>query len=175
MVTIRPATPADAGGIARVHVETWRSAYRGIVADETLAALSVERRQAQWQRDLAREAMLAFVAVEDEMGSVVGFVCGGAVREGLEGYDSELYGLYLLDAYQGQGIGRALVERLGRALIAAGYRSMALWVLKDKESSRRFYERMGGKALFEKDFEIRGQPLQEVAYGWRDLSVFAEK
>jgi HAD superfamily hydrolase (TIGR01509 family) len=41
-VRVREATPADAGAIARVHIESWRSTYRGIVPDEYLESLSHE-------------------------------------------------------------------------------------------------------------------------------------
>ncbi len=34
--TIRTATAADAAGIARVHVETWRDAYAGLIPNEVL-------------------------------------------------------------------------------------------------------------------------------------------
>jgi len=37
---IRPALPNDAAEIARVHVDSWRSSYRGLLADEFLDSLS---------------------------------------------------------------------------------------------------------------------------------------
>ena len=37
---IRAAKPADAGSLARVHVDSWRSTYTGILPDEFLAGLS---------------------------------------------------------------------------------------------------------------------------------------
>ena len=46
---VRAATPDDVDAIARVHVETWRSAYRGLVPDEYLAGLSPARRADQWR------------------------------------------------------------------------------------------------------------------------------
>ena len=49
---IRPAGLADAFRIATIHVEAWQVAYRGILADEFLAALSVEERHVGWQRIL---------------------------------------------------------------------------------------------------------------------------
>lgn len=36
-VIIRLARPGDENEIARVHVESWRSTYKGIVPDEVLA------------------------------------------------------------------------------------------------------------------------------------------
>jgi hypothetical protein len=43
-LVIREAAPADAPGIARVHVDTWRTTYQGIVPDQFLARLSYEAR-----------------------------------------------------------------------------------------------------------------------------------
>ena len=39
-------------GIATIHVEAWRVAYRGIVPDEYLCALSIEKRHAGWRQIL---------------------------------------------------------------------------------------------------------------------------
>ena len=47
---LRPALPLDADGIARVHVETWQSAYAGLVPTDYLARMTVARSSAQWHR-----------------------------------------------------------------------------------------------------------------------------
>jgi hypothetical protein len=44
------ACPDDAEAIARVHVDSWRTTYQGILPDEVLAGLSVERRRAFWAK-----------------------------------------------------------------------------------------------------------------------------
>jgi len=41
-IEIRRATPSDLAGMARVHVETWKTSYRGIVPDAHLDALTYE-------------------------------------------------------------------------------------------------------------------------------------
>jgi hypothetical protein len=33
IVTVRDALPADAAGVARVHVDSWRETYSGILED----------------------------------------------------------------------------------------------------------------------------------------------
>ena len=42
-ITLRPARPGDAAAIAKVHVETWRATYAGIVPDEIGRASCRER------------------------------------------------------------------------------------------------------------------------------------
>lgn len=46
-VRIRAATPDDAPGIARVHVDSWRTTYAGIISAEFLANLSYEKSEAR--------------------------------------------------------------------------------------------------------------------------------
>jgi hypothetical protein len=44
-----------------------------------------------------------------------------------------------------------------------------LWVLADNPT-RGFYEAMGGVASRQKDIEIGGNTLVEVAYEWEDIT-----
>ncbi len=44
-VIVRDATSADAPAIARIHIDSWRSTYRGIVPHEYLAELSYRERE----------------------------------------------------------------------------------------------------------------------------------
>ena len=173
-IRIRKAAPADAGGIARVHVDTWRTSYAGIVPDEHLAGLSYSDREAVWGQILSRDkpAQHNFVA-ETEGGEVVGFAGGGPEREGDEVYLGELYAVYLLEAYQRQGVGRRLARAVANGLLSAGFESMLLWVLEDNRRARRFYESLGGVVVGRKSIEIGGAALVEVSYGWRDIAGLA--
>lgn len=99
---IREARCDDAAGIARIHVESWRTTYRGIVPDDVLERLSEERRVAYWSDVLCREPRSDVVYVaEDERGAIAGFAAGGPERDGTHGYDGELYAIYLLEAASG--------------------------------------------------------------------------
>ena len=49
MVTIREARIEDAAGMAKVHVDSWRTTYAGIVPDTYLANLSYARREIFWR------------------------------------------------------------------------------------------------------------------------------
>lgn len=168
---IREAVLADAAAIARVHVDSWRTTYRGIVPDGYLASLSYEQRERVWQGNLSAARAEEFVYVaEKDGGPVVGFASGGPQNSGDAEYAGELYAIYLLASYQGQGIGRQLVRAIARQLLQADLPSMLVWVLVSNPS-RSFYEALGGKELYEKPITIGGASLVEVAYGWPDLSI----
>src|SRR5712671_4158526 len=98
---IRPATKDDAAEIARVHVATWRSAYRGLLPDDFLASLSEAHYTDRWRRVIGDGSNRVFV-VEGPDG-VDGFASGGRERAGETGYAGELYALYVLEEAQRRG------------------------------------------------------------------------
>ena len=122
-VRIREAVQADAGAMARVHIDMWRTAYAGIVPAEHLAGLSYERREAVWVQILTRDqpAQCNFVA-ETVGGEIVGFAGGGPEREGDSTYKGELYAIYLLQEHQRRGIGRRLARAVARGLLCVRLR-----------------------------------------------------
>jgi hypothetical protein len=67
---VRTANTADAQRIAQIHVETWRTAYRGQISDAVLDALSIERRAAFWRERVTQAGSPVFVA---ENSGVIGF------------------------------------------------------------------------------------------------------
>lgn len=173
MFTIRAASVDDASAIATVHVAAWREAYRGIVSDEVLNNLSIQRRTEQWLNSLSDEKHAfhrAFVAQVDHQ--VVGFASYGVPQVKDSGFDGELFAIYVLRAAHKQGVGNGLAHAVVSGLREMGGKSMMVWVLKDNPA-RGFYERLGGEYLYEKPIQIGADTLMEVAYGWRSLDKFS--
>lgn len=168
MGTIRTAQPEDAAGIARVHVDSWRTTYKGIFPDELLANLSYERREQYWRQALNDSAQITIVT-EDEMSKIVGFVTGGLAREGDPVYRGELYAIYVLQEAQRRGLGRRLIGELARLLAERQIASMMLWVLENNPACH-FYESVGGQVIKQRQDQISGAFYDELAYGWTDLS-----
>jgi uncharacterized protein (DUF952 family)/ribosomal protein S18 acetylase RimI-like enzyme len=168
LITIRKATPADAPGIARVHVATWRSAYQGIVPDDYLAGLSVPARAEFWDKLLRVQTPSDHVFVaEDSAGNIVGMISGGRNRSELP-YDGEVKAIYVLKEYQGQTLGRRLFQASLDRLAQDGFRSVMLWVLEQNPACG-FYQRLGGRLVGEVDEIIGGKKLKELAFAWDDL------
>ncbi|WP_299432050.1 GNAT family N-acetyltransferase [uncultured Meiothermus sp.] len=168
---IRLATIADIPGVARVHVDSWREIYRGIVPDVYLEGLSYERREQMWRSGLENPGWKGVLFVAEDPGHrVVGFVAGGPPQEPVEGFDCELWAIYLLQVHQGQGVGRQLFRRFVEEMVQRGHGSMFLWVLAENPTVG-FYQRLGGVKVGEKEIEVGGKKLVEWSYGWRNLGV----
>lgn len=171
VLLLREPTMGDVPALARVHVDTWRHAYRGIVPQAHLDGLTYASYEERWRRILADATGKRFVAEID--GDVIGFVAVGALREPVPGYTGEVRAIYVRPEAQGRGAGRALLREGAGSLARQGHRTMLLWVLADNKPGRAFYERLGGRVVAEQAFEIGGAALREVAYGWDDLGALA--
>jgi len=169
MISIRAAVAEDAIAIAHVHFESWRTTYAGIMPDDYLAGLDETLRVKLWQEWLCGDTL---VLVAEQRGEVVGFAHAGKNREAVESADAEVYSLYLLREAQGRGIGRALLKRAASVLQQKGFASLALWVL-ERNRSRMFYEKCGGRLANSRVIEIGGARLMEVAYWWPDLAMLS--
>ena len=166
---VRPARPEDARPIAEVHVAVWRTTYRGLVPDSLLQDVDLAQREARWRHRLTDPGSWPTHVAERIDGRLVGFATGGLDRDGALPYASELGAIYILQAFQRQGIGRALVRRIVEDVTAQGARSMIVWVLADNPY-RAFYESLGAHRVGRRQAAHGGRMLEEVAYGWEELA-----
>lgn len=155
-----------------VHVDTWRSTYRGIVPDAYLDSLSHESSGAKWrQRLMSRELGRLHLVAEADDGRIVGIAEAGLNEDQkFPSYEAQIYTLYILKDYQHMGIGRMFMRAVAERLIEMGIEDLLVWVIS-RNPSRGFYARMGGRLLGASTFNIHGQDIEESAYGWDDLSV----
>ncbi|ALG71223.1 GNAT family acetyltransferase [Azospirillum thiophilum] len=178
-VAIREAYLTDAAGMARVHVQSWRSTYPGLIPAPFLVGLSEPAAAQRWAAIAEARApgQGAFVAVDcaglvSAPGTIVGIASYGARRVAVRDHGGEFHALYVLDDAKGMGIGRRLMAAMADRFLAADIRSAVVWCLRDNPS-RWFYERLGGIRVAERPIRFAGTDLVEIAYGWRDLTPLA--
>lgn len=168
---IRAASPRDAAALAAVQRESWRTTYAGILPLDVIARHAGRRSEATWRRDLAASSGVQATWLAERTGTgPVGFAMCGAAREPVEGIEAEIYALYVLQAEQRRGIGRALVRAAARHFVRNGYFGFYLWVLKANRA-RLFYEALGGEEIGERTERLGKHPFAQVAYGWHDLTA----
>jgi GNAT superfamily N-acetyltransferase len=168
---IRRGVIDDAVEASRMHADTWRTSYRGLVPDALLDGLSASRWETGWRRGFESMDPTRVVQVAELAGRIVGFVGGGRARPGAPPvYLGEVYALYVHPTRQGQGIGRRLLQAAGEGLSERGLVPIVIWTLFDNPSSRGFYESRGGVVIGEKREAFDGYELHEVGYGWQDAA-----
>jgi GNAT superfamily N-acetyltransferase len=169
MVTLRPATVADAGAMGRLHVRAWQAAYRGHMPDDYLDGLRAGERAAGWERFLGRGHERGAVLVAEQAGQVTGFANVGPAEDPAGA--GELYAINVDPDAWGTGAGRALLEAAQAELARMGFAETVLWVLPANARARRFYEIAGWVCDgTERTMEVLGVVVPEVRYRRRSTS-----
>lgn len=139
----REAHVGDASAIARIHVTAWQVAYRGIMPDAVIDALSIPDRTRLWAGRLELPIRPPRHFVSERDGVVIGWATVGIGRDpDLPPDTQELYALYLDPAHWRQGAGTELYHCAETAARESG-RVLSLWVLDANQRARGFYERVG--------------------------------
>ncbi|PJJ72617.1 ribosomal protein S18 acetylase RimI-like enzyme [Diaminobutyricimonas aerilata] len=137
---MRAARITDALPMARVHVESWRETYRGLMTDELLDDPEfVDHRERFWRgalTDARYAANRVAVAVHDD--AIVGIAMAGPSTEPDAAAGWHLHVLYVLASHHGIGVGEGLLD----AVLDAGQES-SLWVADPNPRAQAFYRRHG--------------------------------
>ncbi|KQZ83101.1 hypothetical protein ASD56_12255 [Microbacterium sp. Root166] len=144
-VTVRDAVREDAGAISRVRVETWRAAYTGLMADEILDRMDVERetklRHDRWDELHADTRGAELIAEID--GVLAGWAAIGPSMDDDLPHNGQVYAIYALPEHWAQGVGHALLAAAEERLRRVGFTRAHLWVLDRNARAATFYERHG--------------------------------
>jgi len=171
MIAIRPAIPADAAEIARIHITSWKANFESFLTDEQvkLKDLDEANQLKVWQRRLNEEegkSRQTFIAEKDE--TPVGYITG---RDYDGDYDAELHQIYVSPEASRNGIGKKLVARLAQALHKNGKQSMLVWVMTINPAVAFYRDALGGKYIGERIIPDGDGILKEAAYVWTDLEA----
>ena len=94
---------------------------------------------------------------------VLGYSCFD-IEEKTGKFDSELVSLYLKPSEIGRGIGTTLVKETAKELLSKGRKNMIVWCLSENVNAIKFYEKLGGKKVVEKDAKIGEEYYKEYGY-----------
>jgi ribosomal protein S18 acetylase RimI-like enzyme len=140
---IRRAKLDDAHALAKIHIDSWRSAYCGIVPKEHLAKMDYDQGAQRFQEAFAANLEETYLA--EENGEVFGFLTLGDCRDSDIEHETtgEIWGIYLAPQHWRKGIGRILFREGETLLKSRGYAHAVLWVFEANKQAREFFETMG--------------------------------
>lgn len=166
-MNVRKANLNDAKGIAKVHVDSWRTTYRNILPDHFLQSLSYDQRTASWNQNFFDKSNYIYVA-ENNDGEIIGFGTCGKREKNKVDHSGDLTSIYLLEEYQGTGVGKQLLKQLFNQFKELNFNSVFVEVLEDNKT-RYFYEYYGAELLKSEKITIAGTELNLLIYEWKDI------
>lgn len=158
---IRRRTKEDISGIQKVVTTSWNETYKGIVPDWFLEELkeNEDERIKNVYDSFDENDNNQFVLIVDN--EVVGFVNFGKTSD--EEYQDcgEIFALYVISKYKGNGFGKKLVGTVKNELKKLGFNKMLIACLKGNPSNE-FYKHIGG--VYVKDGLYKRLQLKENVY-----------
>lgn len=147
-VVIRPIRESDAPSIRAVALEAWQYTYRKIFDQQFIENFVNQNYAPQAILPLLSgiQAGSMFFDVAEYSSKVIGFCNIGITK-----YGAELYRIYLLPTFIGQGIGRRFLERGEAFVVEHGIDSYSCFVHKNNEIGKRFYLASGFNHISAKD------------------------
>ena len=196
MLTLREATPQDAAAIAKLHADSWRSAYPGMLSDEYLDDRVHLERAAVWRQRFSAQAekpfFVLFVALAASAPLLQNWFAASGHPRAANPYvlysASNLGSFVALLTYpflveplftlHAQVLAWSVSYALLIVLIAAAARLLAdkrsgglyLWVMEQNARARQFYARAGAVEVeCEKLSMPDGSMCMEMRCYWPDL------
>jgi 3-deoxy-manno-octulosonate cytidylyltransferase (CMP-KDO synthetase) len=167
-VGFREAVADDVPVLASVHVESWQRSFEGILPQDYLDGLSVEKRSEAFGKRFSIGQPYTLIVAEVPEKGIIGFVDFGPPVLEVAGYDAQIYSFYFLPEYQRMRIGADLFRKCVEAIKKAGYRSICLDSL-EVSPYRGFYTKMGGRIVGKDAHKIGEVDYVTVIYGWDSL------
>ena len=149
--------------VAYVHVNSWRAAYKGIVPDEYLDGLSIEKSEEKFRKFYEKGISQYYLMYADEKPAGI-LVYSKSYDKDADDKTADLGVLYFLPEYWGRGLGAELLRHGIEEISMAGYERITLWVLEQNARARKFYDKNGFEFDGTRDEITIGKTLMKVRY-----------
>jgi len=168
-VSVRAATAEDVPEIARIQIDTWRTAYARLLPAAVLAAATPERAAAEWTAAVLRPPSSRHrVLVARDQEWTVGFVAFGPAEEDPYGDPpgtGVLHTLLVEPRWSRRGHGSRLLAAAVDHLRADGVTRAVVWLVEGDAAATTFYESAG----WQRDGTVRrlvddGQTVREARF-----------
>ena len=168
-IIIRKANIEDAEKIIDINIEVWNTTYKDLIAKEIIDRLQYkdEERIAKIKKSI-KEKQHTIVAEVD--GVIVGFHTFGKSKDINFENSGEIYAGYVLDNYQGLGLGRKMAVACMKELLDKGYTTLVTKCLVGNPANE-FHKSLGGIYVGQSIFEPMGIYVgKENIYYHEDLA-----
>jgi len=135
---LRKARLSDTQEIASIHVNSWKSAFEGLMPERYINSYTLEDRNFEWFKVLKSGSESVIIA--ENKSRLVGFI---SYSESEDEDSLDLNKLYLCPSIYGKGVGYLLMKQMESEAKTAGIKLISLYVLDNNQSAINFYSKQG--------------------------------
>ncbi len=166
---IRKVLVGDLPKLAHIHLETWKSCYKGIIVQETLDNLQFQNSLRNMERTYNDSEVFFYLASIHDIS--VGFIIF-SLKSRHENYEeyAEIPAIYILPEYHNAGIGKNLIKTAFQVYRELNVTKVMLCALKHNRD-KDFYQKCGAVVTKEEEIMIGGNPYLIEIWVWENLSI----
>lgn len=143
MIDFRQATVEDCIPIARLHADSWKRTYRGILSDDYLDQVVDQERLTVWTHRFNNPPGNQHIVVATIQEKIIGFCC--AYIDDDPAFGTLVDNLHVIYENQKTGIARRLMHMIATHVNDnATSNTIYLWVYESNTNARLAYEKLGG-------------------------------
>ena len=161
-IKIRKAIYEDCFTLSKLKKEIWETTYRGIYPDtkiDNYDYIENENRFKDFINDKTKE--LYVVVANNEL---VGYIEFGKPFRPFKNYKQEIGLFYIRQDYQKKGLGKKLFNLAYNSIKETGVDKFFISCHKYNVNARKFYEKMGGKIIYEDVDDLASDGIPQVKY-----------
>ena len=141
-VVIRKVKQGDASDLAYIQTESWKAAFANILEAEILTkCTNIERATAMYQRLLDENKGNGYLLTVDGKPHCIAY--WDAARDAAFAGKAELICIHSLPGNWRKGFGSQMMDQVLMDIKQAGFSEVVLWVFRDNQRARAFYEAKG--------------------------------
>ena len=139
---IRRVEQGDALTLASIQTSSWKTAFRGIIADNDLERLTnLDRATAMYHRLLAEEKGNGYIGEVDGKAHCIAY--WDSSRDADMPQYAEIICIHSLPDNWRKGFGTQMMNRVLSDIAQSGFEKVMLWVFAENARARAFYEANG--------------------------------
>lgn len=162
-VIIRNIQEKDIPSVVDIQIDSWKTAYKGIIEDDFLNSMSREKKIEQRRKDYKQDGYIV-AEINKQLVGFCRYIDNNSYTPNMPEIDCEIVALYVKPDLKYNGIGTKLFQFVTNEFKTKNRTKMIIWCLKDNKSSRKFYTKMGGQIIKEKVVKMGEKDYIEVGF-----------
>lgn len=139
---IRKVASDDAEVLAYIQTESWKAAFKDVLAEDVLIrCTNLDRATQMYQRLLKEQKGNGYILEINGKGHCIAW-WDVSREEDMPGF-AELICIHSLPDNWGKGYGSKMMDKVLEDISEAGYTKVMLWVFEENERAKQFYEAKG--------------------------------
>lgn len=131
----------DLDTVGEIVNQNWKNTYSAYVNNELLSIESCERRKKEIEAELFSGSLMNYIY--EDAGMVKALLTFGKTADSDRSGAFEIWRIYVSKNFQGEGIGKSLLEFAEEQAEGSGYKEIVIWAFKENTRAIAFYKHYG--------------------------------